>query len=261
MRHHKEKMKIQYDKKIHPVEYEVGQRVWLYFPSRKVGEIKKFHRKYDGPFIITHRVYEKNYKLVRAYNLKPLKNMVYVDRLKPYVSRDVKPPIDEELEEALGAGHDDDDNDDNLSDLEQDDLEEDIVDVEAHILDTQPSQEVEETANGQPGPPKDPAQEASQAEAEGQVEMESSSEGSPVDGRGQTSMGVSEPPNDQTVNLRRSKRLKEQGLRTINYNENDNESESDGEKEYEVNRIIKGRYNKNGEFEYLIDWKGFPPEA
>ena len=31
--------------------------------------------------------------------------------------------------------------------------------------------------------------------------------------------------------------------------------------EYEINRIIKGRYNKDGDVEYLIDWKGYPALA
>ena len=30
------------------------------------------------------------------------------------------------------------------------------------------------------------------------------------------------------------------------------------EPEYEINKIIKGRYNKRGKLEYLIDWKGYP---
>ena len=30
---------------------------------------------------------------------------------------------------------------------------------------------------------------------------------------------------------------------------------------YEINKIIKGRYNKAGKLEYLIDWKGYPASA
>ena len=29
--------------------------------------------------------------------------------------------------------------------------------------------------------------------------------------------------------------------------------------EYEINKILKARYNKKGEIEYLVHWKGFPP--
>ena len=28
--------------------------------------------------------------------------------------------------------------------------------------------------------------------------------------------------------------------------------------EYEINKIIRARYNRKGELEYLIDWKGYP---
>ena len=31
--------------------------------------------------------------------------------------------------------------------------------------------------------------------------------------------------------------------------------------EFEINKIIKGRYNKDGNIEYLIDWKGYPSSA
>ena len=31
--------------------------------------------------------------------------------------------------------------------------------------------------------------------------------------------------------------------------------------EFEINKIIRGRYNKEGNLEYLIDWKGYPSSA
>jgi hypothetical protein len=42
-----------------------------------------------------------NFKLAKAHNNQVLKNAVHVNRLKKYISRQLKPPTPEELEEAL----------------------------------------------------------------------------------------------------------------------------------------------------------------
>ena len=41
----------------------------------------------------------------------------------------------------------------------------------------------------------------------------------------------------------------------------DSQNDDDTSPEYEINKIIKGRYNKEGNVEYLIDWKGYPVSA
>ena len=39
------------------------------------------------------------------------------------------------------------------------------------------------------------------------------------------------------------------------------QDKDDESPEYEINKILKGRYKKNGNIEYLIDWKGYPASA
>ena len=31
--------------------------------------------------------------------------------------------------------------------------------------------------------------------------------------------------------------------------------------EFEINKILRARYNKEGKLEYLVDWKGYPASA
>ena len=97
----KAKMKEQYDKNVHTEDYKVGQRVWVYFPVVKVGDTRKLTKKFSGPFIITEKVRPKNFKVMRGHDLNPLKNMVHVDRLKPYVDRQIVPPATEDLDQIL----------------------------------------------------------------------------------------------------------------------------------------------------------------
>ena len=112
--HHKQKMKKQYNRKAYPLDFEVGQTVWIYFPTVKVGEIKKFKEIFSGPYIITEKVREKNFRVVRGHDLKPLRNMVHIDRMKPFIDRTIRPPCDEKLQEILN-------NDDNADELVEED--------------------------------------------------------------------------------------------------------------------------------------------
>ena len=114
MAHHKQKMKEQYDRKAYPVDFEVGQRVWIYFPTVKVGKIKKFKKIFSGPYIITENVREKNFRVGRGHDLKPLRNMVHIDRMKPFIDGTIRPPCDEEIQEILN-------NDDDADDLVEED--------------------------------------------------------------------------------------------------------------------------------------------
>ena len=75
--------------------------MWVYFPAVKVVEVKMFKKIFSGSYIITAKVREKNFRLVHVHDLKPLRNMVHIDRLKPDIDRTVVPPLDQELEEIL----------------------------------------------------------------------------------------------------------------------------------------------------------------
>ena len=94
-------MKEQYDKNVYTEDYKVGQSIWVYFRVVKVGDARKLTKKFSGPFIITEKVRPKNFKVMRGHDLKPLKNMVHVDRLRPYVDRQIVPPAPEDLDQIL----------------------------------------------------------------------------------------------------------------------------------------------------------------
>ena len=71
-----------------------------------MGEIKKFKKIFSGPYIITEKVREKNFRVVRGHDLKPLRNMVHIDRMKPFIDRTIRPPCDEEIQEILNNDDD-----------------------------------------------------------------------------------------------------------------------------------------------------------
>ena len=93
----KAKMKEQYDKNVYTEDYNMGQIVWVYFPVVKVGDTRKLTKKFSGLFIITEKVRPKNFKVMKGHDLKPLKNMVNVDRL----DRQIVPPAPEDLDQIL----------------------------------------------------------------------------------------------------------------------------------------------------------------
>jgi ribosomal protein L21E len=95
------RMKEKYDKKKNVQKFEVGQLVWLYIPQVQAGQSRKLYKGYSGPYILIEQTSPVNFKLAKAHNNQVLKNAVHVNRLKPYISRQLKPPTPEELEEAL----------------------------------------------------------------------------------------------------------------------------------------------------------------
>ena len=233
MEYHKAKMKEQYDKKVYTVDYQVGQRVWVYFPVVKAGEARKLKKKFSGPFIITEKVRPKNFKVVRGHDLKPLKNMVHVDRLKPYVDRQVVPPSPEELENVLGEESEVDE----IDDLWEEDRE---IEEPVNPLDLQEG-DINDNNNTEPTHAVEPGNtDKNDNEVDESVDTLETAE-SETSGR----------------NLRRSRR-KRKSVKPILYSPSDSE---ENESEYEINQIIKGRYTKDGKIEYLIDWKGYPKEA
>ena len=93
MEYHEAKMKEQYDKKVYTVDYQIGQRVWVYFQVVKASEARKLNKKFSGPFIITEKVRPKNFKVVRCHDHKSVKNMVHVERIKSYMDSQVVQPV------------------------------------------------------------------------------------------------------------------------------------------------------------------------
>ena len=232
-------MKAQYDKNVYTEDYKVGQRVWVYFPVVKVGDARKLTKKFSGPFIITEKVRPKNFKVMRGHDLKPLKNMVHVDRLKPYVDRQIVPPAPEDLYQILDNESSENELDDLLLEDRSIEEPEDLTGIKESF---EPSNEEEQTESNMD----------IQQEEQNQNHDDDTSKGSEI-----TKVTDFESNEELGSTLRRSKR-KVNLRKPILYSPSDSDS---SEEEYEINQIIKGRYKKNGEIEYLIDWKGYPKEA
>ena len=275
MKYHKEKMKGQYDKRVRTEGYHISQKVWVYFPAVKVEQIKKLHKKYSGPYIIMEKGRPKNYKVVRGHDLKPLKNMVHVDHLKPSIDRQVVPPTEEELLDILGE----DDTIDDVSDLWEADVPECEEDVSENTLDTPEIQgnDLEQCHmenQTQQGGLQDEENQVNQQLCE-QIDSEEliftdnnkpETETPEIQpGETEETCKLTETDQDKqtspTTTLRRSTRNIKTRIPELTLLEDDSDSDQSEDEEYKINKIIKGRYTKNGVIEYLVDWKGFPKEA
>jgi len=77
-----QRRKSEYDIKVKPAEFEVGQNVWYYYPRRYTKRSPKWSKNYDGPFVITRVIPPCNYVIQRSKKSKP--QVVHQDKLKIY---------------------------------------------------------------------------------------------------------------------------------------------------------------------------------
>ncbi|UYV64788.1 K02A2.6-like [Cordylochernes scorpioides] len=91
-----EKDRKYYDRKHRPVDYNVGDLVWLFIPVRQVGLSEKLIKKYFGPYRITRKLSPVNYE-IEAISDSPkrrkTRDTVHVLRMKPYLD----PLLQEEI--------------------------------------------------------------------------------------------------------------------------------------------------------------------
>ena len=244
MKYHKQKMKEQY-KKAYIKEYEVGQRVWVYFPAIKVGENKKLKNPFSGPYIITEKVRNKNFRLVRGHDLKPLHNKVHIDRLRPYVDRTVVPPVGEELRQILAE-------EDELDELVED---QELIDIDETVAEQQNIGGADNQGNTDVIEPRNEENENQEHSSDTTHDQEQNMNDVPPEEILHDTRVI-----DEVVpTLRRSTRKRK--LRFPNISKLDSIPEEDLEEQYEVSHIIKGRYSKSGEPEYLIEWANYPKES
>ncbi|UYV72260.1 K02A2.6-like [Cordylochernes scorpioides] len=94
-----EKDRVYYDRKHRPVDYNVGDLVWLFIPVRKVGLSEKLIKKYFGPYRITRKLSPVNYE-IEAISDSPkhrkIRDTVHVLRMKPYLD----PLLQEEISDS-----------------------------------------------------------------------------------------------------------------------------------------------------------------
>lgn len=81
-KHYKES----YDKKVHGPNYVEGDKVWLYVPFVKPGFPRKFHKYWEGPYIIVKKLNDQTYviKSCRALGGNVTK-VVHYNKLKLYL--------------------------------------------------------------------------------------------------------------------------------------------------------------------------------
>jgi hypothetical protein len=73
------KNKRLYDRKAKLRSFQTGDIVYLYNPARKPGKCSKFHKFWTGPFQITAKLSDLNYKIISMNNKI---QVVHVNRLK-----------------------------------------------------------------------------------------------------------------------------------------------------------------------------------
>ncbi|UYV65991.1 K02A2.6-like, partial [Cordylochernes scorpioides] len=91
-----EKNRKYYDRKHRPVDYNVGDLVWLFIPVRKVGLSEKLIKKYFGPYRITRKLSPVNYEIEAISDFprrRKTRDTVHVLRMKPYLD----PLLQEEI--------------------------------------------------------------------------------------------------------------------------------------------------------------------
>ena len=70
-----------YDQKSHGAPFEMNDRVWFNFPAIPRGKHKKFHRLWQGPFVIKKKISDVLYQIQQENSSR--NQIVHFDRLKP----------------------------------------------------------------------------------------------------------------------------------------------------------------------------------
>jgi hypothetical protein len=94
----KQKQIERYNDRRESVEYEIGMKIWLYVPQKKKGLAKKLLKPWKGPFKVIAKKSPVTYEIQDLVN-KKLRQIVHVDRMKPYVKPDIMPEEEPRLPE------------------------------------------------------------------------------------------------------------------------------------------------------------------
>ena len=73
-----------YDRNIKYQEYQKNDLVWLLCPAVPRGRHRKFHRRWDGPYVIKKKLSDAVYQIQREGSRKRI--VVHFNRLKPFFS-------------------------------------------------------------------------------------------------------------------------------------------------------------------------------
>ena len=104
-----EKDKVRFDKKHRDLEFNVGDKVKIFIPVRKVGRSEKLLLKWFGPYKITGKIGEVDYEIEKKGGKK--RDTVHVSRILPYFDpwTAESPVMEELLEEEENTEEEDND--------------------------------------------------------------------------------------------------------------------------------------------------------
>ena len=85
------KQTANYNSSHSPVNYTIGQHVWIYTPFHKKGLSPKLTQTWTGPYVITHQITPVTFK-VKTLSHSFLADSVHVLRLCPYTDPDAPLP-------------------------------------------------------------------------------------------------------------------------------------------------------------------------
>ena len=244
-------MKERYDRNIYSRDFKPGDLVWVHFPEVMVGGSRKFFMNWSGPYIIVEKTSATNFKVAQAHNSKILKNEIHVNRMKPFYHRAVLPPKPE-----LAANQEDIDD---VYDLHPNDTS--ALEADKSAQTRSPGAELQPTV-----PEVIPVSVMKEPELLTIPEEASQILHLMRETKADTPKKAEESSQEDTLSLTPA---------PVKENENQQGSQTAPERRasllppvaeetepiYDINKIIKGRYNKEGNIEYLIDWKGFPASA
>ena len=220
-----EMMKTKYDQNINEKSFSTGDLVWIHFPEVMVGGSRKFYFNWSGPYIISEQCSDTNYRVAHAHNSEPLKNEIHVNRMKRFYHRSVLPPKPDDIVSESSPVDITDLNPNDRIALDPPDVSSDVACKKSKpesAIQPQPTiSATEEKDNDVP------------VLTQGLLDLLSAGNDDSTD------KSVASTDRRESLAPPKASELQED--------------------EYEINKIIKGRYTTDGSVEYLIDWKNYPP--
>ena len=86
-----QKRKAYYDTTVRSKQFNIGDRVWYFYPRKYIKRSRKWGFTYVGPYEIVQKLSELTYAIRKTNGEKP--NIVHIDKLKKCVSNDMSPNV------------------------------------------------------------------------------------------------------------------------------------------------------------------------
>ena len=245
-------MKERYDKDSNQKSFSIGDLVWVHFPEVMVGGSRKFFLNWSGPYIVIEKVSNTNYRVAHAHNSEPLRNEIHLNRMKRFYHRSVLPPKPTDSQPT--------DTPNDITDLNPNDRQILVPpDIPSDVA-AKRSTPHQELLTEQDKPPQLTLTTAPVPREHNEVHEEQAPLSQQfLDLLKQKKATTALPQSDEQNDTTEEKTVDQPTSVTRRESLEPPVSTATPTKEFEINKIIKGRYNKTGEIEYLIDWKNYPP--